>query len=119
MQVQNVNNSNVSFKGVIFKNKAIYAKYGNGIVGKIRNNVIVESFKYRKDYDMVFSADASKDIASFYWQVKKRNVSDAFELLKNLLAPKVHFESSVRATKPSANEITAQKVGEYIAKHLL
>ena len=119
MQVQNVNNSNVSFKGVVFKDRAIYAKYGNGIVGKIRNNVIVESFKYRKDYDMIFSAEASKDTASFYWQVKKRNVYDALGLLKNFFAPKVHFESSVRATKPTADEITAQKVGEYIANHLL
>ncbi len=118
MQVQNVNNQ-ISFKGVIFKNKALYARYGNGIVGKIRQNPVVEYFKYSKDYDMFFSAVVSDDSANFYWQVKKKNITDPLSFIKNIFAPKVSFESTRLATKPSAEAITAEKVGTYIAKHLL
>lgn len=118
MQVQNVNNQ-ISFKGVIFKNKSLYARYGNGIVGKIRQNPVVESFKYNKDYDMFFSAVSLDDSANFYWQVKKKNITGPVSFIKNLFAPKVLFESTRLANKPSAELITAERVGIYIAEYLL
>ena len=116
MQVNNIDKNSVSFKGVIFKNKAIYAKYSNGLVGSIRNNSVVDSFKNRTDIDMIFSATQGNNSASFYWQLKKKN--GLMGCLKNMLAPKVYFEGSRFASKPNADAITLDEVNTYISKHL-
>lgn len=116
MQIsQNYNNS-TSFRGVVFKNKALYARYGNGIVGTIRNNSVVESFKKRKDLDMVFMAESDAQGANFYWQIRKNG--GVLDALKNLFLPKVYLKHSQLASKPTAEEITQEVVNEYINKHL-
>ncbi len=115
MQI-NQNNNMISFKGIVFKNKSLYAKYGNGIVGSIRTNKVVESFKKRSDVDIVFSAENAGGWANFYWQIRKNG--GVIESLKNLFLPKVFFKSSQLASKPHANEITQEVVDAYIRKHL-
>ena len=116
MQVNtNINNS-VSFGRIIFKNRSIYAKYGNGIVGKIRSNEVVHSFKNREDLDIVFSAEAARDGANFYWQICKSN--GFMNAVRNLFLPKVFFKSSQLRSRPNVDEITQDLVSEYINKYL-
>lgn len=116
MQVNTNINSSVSFGGIVFKNRALYARYGNGIVGKLRNNEVVNSFKNRTDMDIVFSAEDAKGGANFYWQVCKNN--GLVGAIKNMFLPKVFFKSSQLGSKPSVDEITQSVVSEYISKHL-
>ena len=104
-----------SFGRVVFKDKSIYAKYGNGIVGKIRCNKAVDSFKKRDDFDIIFSATASKTTAEFYWQIRKNGGIKSF--FQNFLCPKIHFKSSQLAIKPIVEEITEKSVNTYISKY--
>lgn len=117
MQISSVNtyHNNVSFGGVVFKNKAIFAKYGNGIVGSIRNNNVVKFFGKNDTFDIVFTAVQDKDFASFYWILKKKNGGKAF--FQNLLAPKVFFTNTKYSSKTTSENITFSAVNSYIKKY--